>query len=360
MASDQDLDRLRQGVGDWNASRGADAFDYIPDLTGADLSGLDLSGYNFVNAVLDGADLRSAILTDAYFGWASLREVDLTDANLFSVNCENADLRGANLTQASVDLARFYGGALDAATFDGCRLMGTDVSHATLRGASFEGSTFTATVFNGTDLSGAVGLADCEHESTSSLDTATIALSVPLPAAFLRGCGVPEALVDAIPDLFTTPIEVCSVFLSHASKDGPFVRKLYADLRSRGVRCYYAPHDLRGGSDLRRQLRDAIQVHDRTLLVLSPNSIESAWVEDEIRTAFRREAEEGRRVLFPITLTDYTSLRDWELFDDDGRDLAREVRTLFIPNFSDWANPETYQAAASRLVKDLAEPPEPI
>ena len=209
-------------------------------------------------------------------------------------------------------------------------------------------------------MSGAVGLAECEHESTSSLDTATIALSVPLPDAFLRGCGVPEVFLDAIPDLLTTPIEVSSVFLSHSSKDAAFVRKLYGDLRARGVRCFYAPHHLRGGRDLRRQLRDAIHVNDRTLLVLSPHSIESAWVEDEIQTAFDRETSEGRRVLFPIHLGDYETLKAWELFDDDGRNLARGVRNLFIPDFSGWTDPEVYQSALAGLLTDLALAPESI
>jgi hypothetical protein len=47
-------------------------------------------------------------------------------------------------------------------------------------------------------------------------------------------------------------------------------------------------------------------------------------------------------------------LGDWECFDGDtGKDSAREFRECFIPDFSNWKDHDSYQAAFQRLVTDL-------
>jgi hypothetical protein len=59
-------------------------------------------------------------------------------------------------------------------------------------------------------------------------------------------------------------------------------------------------------------------------------------------------------VLFPVRLVDFETLKNWECFDaDTGKDSAREIRELFIPDFSDWKNHDSYQKAFQRLMKDL-------
>ena len=47
-------------------------------------------------------------------------------------------------------------------------------------------------------------------------------------------------------------------------------------------------------------LTGAIRVHDRLLLILSPESMSSAWVATEIAKARKKEATQKRRVLFPF------------------------------------------------------------
>jgi len=80
----------------------------------------------------------------------------------------------------------------------------------------------------------------------------------------------------------------------------------------------------------------------------------SEWVMTEIAKARKRELKEGNRVLFPVRLAEFETLRDWECFDGDtGKDSAREIREYFIPDFSNWKEHDLYQAAFQRLVKDL-------
>src|SRR5271166_749369 len=83
----------------------------------------------------------------------------------------------------------------------------------------------------------------------------------------------------------------------------------------------------------------------------------SEWVKTEIAKARKRELNEGKRVLFPVRLVEFETLRDWECFDGDtGKDLAREIAEYFIPDFANWKDHDSYQKAFERLLKDLKSP----
>jgi TIR domain len=149
------------------------------------------------------------------------------------------------------------------------------------------------------------------------------------------------------------PIEFYSCFISHSTQDQEFAERLHADLQAKGVRCWFAPHDVQGGLKLHEQIDDAIRLHDRLLLILSKDSMSSEWVKTEARKARQREVKEGKRVLFPIRLVEFEMLRDWVCLDVDGKNLAEEIREYFIPDFSNWKDHDSYQTAFQRLVKDL-------
>jgi hypothetical protein len=54
-------------------------------------------------------------------------------------------------------------------------------------------------------------------------------------------------------------------------------------------------------------------------------------------------------------------LRDWELFDaDTGKDLAREIREYFIPNFCIWNKRTSYRKAFDKLLHALHGKPDPF
>ena len=80
----------------------------------------------------------------------------------------------------------------------------------------------------------------------------------------------------------------------------------------------------------------------------------SEWVKTEIAKARKREVEEKKKVLFPLRLVSFETIRDWECFDaDTGKDSAREIREYFIPDFSNWKEHDEYQKAFGRLMGDL-------
>ncbi len=87
-----------------------------------------------------------------------------------------------------------------------------------------------------------------------------------------------------------------------STKDQAFANRVYADLQNKEVRCWFAPHDFQGGRKHHEQIDEAIRLHDKLLLILSPHSMESEWVKTEIAKARKLEVRDQRRVLFPIRL----------------------------------------------------------
>jgi len=93
MSNADHIDVLRRGTAAWNAWRAKQ--DVAPDLSGAGLRGLDLSGFDLSHADLQNADLRGINLSQANLCGAHLER-----ANLFKAVLDGADLAGAFLYQA--------------------------------------------------------------------------------------------------------------------------------------------------------------------------------------------------------------------------------------------------------------------
>jgi hypothetical protein len=308
MAKREHVKILKQGVKTWNQWRKNNP-DIVPDLRATILKESNLSNANFSAAKLDGA-----ILILANLSHANLREAELRSVNLTSANLSQADLSEAHLI---------------ATNFHNAKLDETDFSEAAIGGCTFG--------YN--DLKTAKGLDTARHLGPSIIGIDTLYLSAGnIPNSFLQGCGVPDDFITFIPSHFGLPqaIQFYSCFISYSTLDEEFARRLYSRMRDENLRVWFAPEDIKGGQKLNEQIERAIQIHDRLLLILSENSMQSEWVMTEIRNARRIEVEENRRKLFPIRLTSFDMIRQWKCFDSDsGKDLAIELREYFIPDFSD-------------------------
>jgi TIR domain-containing protein len=62
-------------------------------------------------------------------------------------------------------------------------------------------------------------------------------------------------------------------FISYASADHPFAARLYNDLQREGVRCWFAPEDMKIGDPIRPAIGQAITMHEKLLLILSEKSL---------------------------------------------------------------------------------------
>lgn len=273
------------------------------------------------------------LLKQGVYNWNQWRRehlgirLDLSEADLSGVNLSGADLSGAKLNFANL-------------------------SDANLSGVDLSGAYIWRTVFAWVDLRTAKGLDRLVHEGPSIVDINCVVLPQgDVLKSFLRGTGFPDTLIEYLPSLLHTPIQYQSCFISYSSKDEAFADRLYADLQSNGVRCWFAPEDMKIGDKIRSRIDEAIRLHDKLLLVLSEYSVESTWVEKEIETAFEKEHQQRRLVLFPIRL-DGTVMQTSQAWAADIR------RMRHIGDFTKWKEHDEYQKAFSRLLRDLkAEEP---
>jgi hypothetical protein len=193
------------------------------------------------------------------------------------------------------------------------------------------------------------GLYSIGHWAASTISIDTIIKSQGnLLKGFLLGCGVPDSIIEQIPALISSlsPIDYYSCFISYSSKNEDFARCLHADLQAAGVRCWFAPHDMRIGDKIRYHIDESIRIYDKLLLVLTEHSVASQWVEHEVETALGKELEGKPNVLFPIRLDDAVmqSQTGW----------ASHVRlTRHIGDFTNWKNHDDYKQAFERLLRDL-------
>jgi uncharacterized protein YjbI with pentapeptide repeats len=377
MADPKQLKILKSGVENWNNFRKDNPTLKI-DLSNADLSKVkinnanlvyaDLVYSNLVYANLNGSDFSKASLSNANlcdanligtnFSRANLNDANLSGANLSTANLSRANLTKANFSQANLSHVKLRWAYLSEANFSGADLHKANLMQARfyftiflqsqLSEASFQDAHLNNTIFSNTNLSKTKFLESCIFYDKCFIDYHTLSKSGNLPVNFLRGCGLSETYIEYIPALFSKAIQFYSCFISYSSKDEEIAKKIHADLQDKGIRCWFAPEDLKIGDKFRSTIHEAIKVYDKLLLIISENSINSHWVEDEVEKAFEKERKQNRTVLFPITV-------DQNIFNIDVGWADSIKNTRHIGDFTNWKNHDSYKKAFDRLVRDLKQ-----
>lgn len=110
-------------------------------------------------------------------------------------------------------------------------------------------------------------------------------------------------------------------FLSHSSKDKPFVRKLAADLVANGVKVWIDEQRILVGDSIPEKIAQGLAESDFFLIVVSHNSVESSWVKKELSSALVHEIERRKVAVLPIKLNDAempSSIKDKRYADFTG------------------------------------------
>jgi hypothetical protein len=256
------------------------------------------------------------------------------------------DLVGADLLKADLAGDGSQGANLYRANLEGANLVGANLHGVNLRDADLGAAELGFTVFGNTNLTGARGLNSCRHRGPSVIDFQTLTKSWPLSTFFLRGCGLPDTLIEYLPSLLNQPVQFYSCFISYSTKDQDFANRLHADLQNKGVRCWFAPKDLKIGDRFRQRIDEAIRLHEKLLVILSEHSVQSDWVREEVESCLEREHREKRTVLFPVRLDDAVM--------HTGEAWAASIRRQrHIGDFTKWKGHDLYQEALERLLRDL-------
>jgi uncharacterized protein YjbI with pentapeptide repeats len=362
---------LEEGVQTWNDWRDKNPL-IIPDLSNIHLEKTNLSKANFSNTNLSrstilncnmsrtnvsGADISMAYLSRVDFSHSTLTDANFSNSSLTIVEFTSCQLDGVNFKACQFTRADFYGANMRSCDLTGSRARLTIFDTVDMNNLVMERMSVFSSSFNNINMSDVIGLENVTHLGPSSVGIDTLILSKGrLPKDFLRGCGVPEDTISYLPYLVTASqsIQFYSCFISYSTKDEDFARRLQSRMRDAGLRVWFAPEDMKGGKKIYEQIESAIQIHDRLLVVLSEASLQSEWVLTEVRRALKAEKKEARRKLFPIRVTDFDRIKEWELIDTDtGKDLAVEIRSYHIPDFSNWKDLDNFENAFNRLLNDL-------
>lgn len=126
------------------------------------------------------------------------------------------------------------------------------------------------------------------------------------------------------------------VFLSHSSKDKPFVTRLAIDLLNRGIPVWFDKWEMDTGDSLLMSIADGISDSTRLILVLSKSSIGSSWVKREITIGIAKEERAGGTFLLPVKIDE------------------SEVPLVIADRiFADFQEPSRYYEALDRLSASL-------
>jgi hypothetical protein len=95
-----------------------------------------------------------------------------------------------------------------------------------------------------------------------------------------------------------------SVFLSHSSKDKPFVRDLADALETGGeIRVWLDEREIDYGENIVNKISDGLD-SDVILLILSPDSADSRWVKEEWTDAYWEQVNDNRTRLAGVLYRD--------------------------------------------------------
>jgi hypothetical protein len=126
---------------------------------------------------------------------------------------------------------------------------------------------------------------------------------------------------------------MADIFISYASVDRPFARRLADALEARGWSVWWDHSNLHSGEHFDRMIEEAISTAQAVIVVWSPDSIKSDWVRAEAAQAL------DERKLVPLRIN--TAL------------LPLRFRNVHTIDLSSWTG-ETETEPFKRLVEDLS------
>lgn len=94
------------------------------------------------------------------------------------------------------------------------------------------------------------------------------------------------------------------IFISHSSKDKSFVTKLAIDLVNRGLPVWFDTWEMDTGDSLIDKIYKGVDESTYFIVILSPNSVNSRWVQKELNGALTKEETLQRRFLIPIKMAE--------------------------------------------------------
>lgn len=94
------------------------------------------------------------------------------------------------------------------------------------------------------------------------------------------------------------------VFLSYAFKDREFAQGIAKRLKAPGVDVWYDEWEMAIGDSIVNKIESAISSSDYIIILLSPNSVKSKWVQHELSAALVHELTARDVTIMPVVIAD--------------------------------------------------------
>ena len=263
----------------------------------------------------------------------------------------DVNLDGANLCNVNLSWMNLYGSSLRGTQLCEANLVSTNLTRVSLRRANLAGAHLGKTIFADSDLSEVQGLETVQHSGPSEISVATLyhsSVKAPGFHHFLRGIGVPEALIGQLPSI----TEYYSCFISYSHEDRSFAHKLHEQLERRGINSWLDEKRILPGDEIYTEVDRGIRLWDKMLICCSKSSLRSWWVDNELTTVFEKEQtlqkERGRQmlVLIPLDLDGYL------LSADCTYPKAPQIRKRSCVKFAGWEQDnEVFEEQLEPLLK---------
>ncbi len=345
-----------------------------------DLSGAELSGLKLEDAPLGPVNLHRAVVMESNLARSRL-EISSSYSTFHSVVLSRAALGGSSFVGATFRFCELNEIEAADSTFSFCNFYSCIMRGADLRRTDLENSQFDGSIISGVDFAGAhlgsASFAGCNLSNVSGLTSVDLhrACSISIDALsetlvrsggffsgemteFLTRAGVPSPLLDSLPRLISQdPIQFFSCFVSYGDEDKDLALKLYRDLQQRGLRCWMYQEDAMVGRGVWANIDQAIELHDKVIVVCSEDSLARPGVQREIERALAKEdvlrksrdeagdTETDVDVLVPVRVDQ--AIFSWN------HPRRNDVTSKHVGDFREWANAERYEAEFARLLTAL-------
>ncbi len=181
------------------------------------------------------------------------------------------------------------------------------------------------------------------HTAPPSLREKVATISADVEKVVLKALAKnPEDRFTSITEFANALEQACRlprIFISHSSRDNDFGTKLVQDLRHTlgddDAVWYDSYGGLHGGMSWWNTIKQELRTRDTFIVILSPDAIESKWVNDEVDIAWYLHNTEGKRII-PVL---YRSC-----------DISLDLNTLQIISFLEL---EAYATAFNQLLQAL-------
>jgi hypothetical protein len=127
---------------------------------------------------------------------------------------------------------------------------------------------------------------------------------------------------------------MAKIFISHSSRDKEFVKRLAIDLMKVGYDVWLDEWEIKVGECILTGIEGGIEKSDFVIVVLSPDSVESDWVNKEWKAKYWEEVQNKSMAVLPILIED-----------------CKIPILLQTKKYADFRN--DYQSGFSLLIKDL-------